>query len=115
MISSRPTSRDEPGAVDGMSLGEARQRLVRDQLARLLEAGELRHAPRQQRLLRHIVEATLAGNAARLKGYSLGVEVFDRGADFDPNVDPIVRVEVGRLRSKLLAHYATAGADDAVA
>ena len=50
----------------------------------------------------------------RLKGYTLGVEVFDRGADFDPNIDPIVRVEVGRLRSKLIEHYASAGATDPV-
>jgi predicted ATPase len=93
---------------------EAQDRSIRDQLARLVEAGVLRQAPRQQRLLRHIVEATLAGDAARLKGYTLGVEVFDRGADFDPNVDPIVRIEAGRLRAKLMAYYASAGADDAV-
>ena len=91
---------------------EAQTAAIRAQLARLLEGASLRSAPRQQRLLRHIVEATLAGDADRLKGYTLGVEVFDRGADFDPNVDPIVRIEAGRLRSKLLAHYAGEGADD---
>lgn len=87
---------------------------IRAQLARLAGSTVLQQSPRQQRLLRHIVEATLAGEVGRLKGYTLGVEVFDRGADFDPNIDPIVRVEVGRLRSKLIEHYASAGATDPV-
>jgi len=87
---------------------------VRMQLERVIQGSCLRAAPRQQRLLRHIVEATLAGEAERLKGYTLGVAVYDRGADFDPNVDPIVRVEIGRLRSKLLAHYSGEGRDDPI-
>jgi adenylate cyclase len=87
---------------------------VRAQLARLLDASDLRRSPRMQRLLRHIVEATLAGDGERLKGYTLAVEVYDRGADFDPNLDPIVRIEAGRLRAKLLAYYSAEGASDAV-
>jgi hypothetical protein len=31
----------------------------------------------------------------------LGLEVFDKDASFDPRIDPIVRVEASRLRSKL--------------
>ena len=33
------------------------------------------------------------------------MEVFDRNADYDPNVDAIVRVEARRLRTKLKAYY----------
>ena len=36
-----------------------------------------------------------------LKEYTLGVEVFDRGASFDPRIDTIVRVQARRLRAKL--------------
>src|SRR5688500_9752198 len=86
--------------------GEAQLTAIHAQVERLLSCPGLRRAPRQQRLLRHLVDATLAGDGERLKGYALGVDVFDRGADFDPNIDPIVRVEAGRLRSKLLEHYA---------
>lgn len=108
-------AREERAAVDAHGAwSDAQQRSVRDQLACMLESSGWRHAPRQQRLLRHIVEATLAGDASRLKGYTLGVEVFDRGADFDPNIDPTVRVEAGRLRAKLIAYYASEGASDAV-
>ena len=71
-------------------------------------------SPRQQDLLRYLVKETLAGNAERLKGYTLGVELFNRGADFDPNVDAIVRVEVGRLRTKLREYYSLEGTSDEV-
>jgi TolB-like protein/Tfp pilus assembly protein PilF len=87
---------------------------IRAQLERLLGSPHLQQAPRRQRLLRHIVEATLSGATDRLKGYNLGVEVFDRGTEFDPNVDPIVRVEMGRLRSKLVEFYSDQGFTDAV-
>jgi serine/threonine-protein kinase len=53
------------------------------------------------RFLRLTVERSLAGQAGELKEYLLGVEVFDRKASYDPRVDPIVRVEARRLRSKL--------------
>jgi TolB-like protein len=42
------------------------------------------------------------------------VEVFGRPADFDPQTDPLVRVEVGRLRRRLLAYYTAEGSDDPV-
>jgi tetratricopeptide (TPR) repeat protein len=87
---------------------------IRAQTEALLSTDLWRQAPRQQRLLRHIVHATLAGESQRLNGRVLGLEVFDRGPDFDPAIDPIVRVEAGRLRSKLLAHYAGEGAHDLV-
>jgi len=40
--------------------------------------------------------------------------VFQRPPDYDPKVDPIVRVQAGRLRSKLGEYYATEGAHDLV-
>ncbi len=45
------------------------------------------------RFLRLAVERTLEGKADELKEYVIGLEVFDRGASYDPRVDPIVRVE----------------------
>jgi Tol biopolymer transport system component len=68
-------------------------------------------AARQQRLLRHLVERHLQDRASELKEYTLGVEVFDRGADFDPRLDPIVRVEASRLRARLVKYYESAGAE----
>jgi adenylate cyclase len=72
------------------------------------------HSARQQSLLAFIVNETLAGRSHLLKGYTLGVEVFGRSSDFDPIADSIVRVEVTRLRSKLVEYYASDGREDEV-
>ena len=71
-------------------------------------------SPRQQRFLIYLVTNTLAGEADRLKGYTIALEVFDRKDDFDPSLDAIVRVEATRLRNKLREYYDTLGQSDAV-
>lgn len=87
---------------------------IRAQLDRMLGSECFAHAPSLARLLRFIVEQTLAGQAHRLKEYTLGVEVFERGGDFDPRVDTIVRVQGRRLRTKLREYYAGSGRDDPI-
>ena len=66
-------------------------------------------AGRSQEFLRFVVEQTLAGAADRLKGYTIAIEVFRRPADFDAQSDPLVRVEAGRLRRRLLEYYVAEG------
>jgi TolB-like protein len=66
------------------------------------------------RFLRVAVERTLDGKGDELKEYLIGVEVFDRKSDYDPRVDPIVRVEARRLRAKLKQYYDGDGRGDAV-
>ena len=75
---------------------------VRRQLDRLLASPGFVNAGRMSRFLKFVVEKTLAGEGERLKEYVIGVEVFDRGTDYDPRVDAIVRVEAARLRAKLV-------------
>lgn len=87
---------------------------VRTALGRVLAADGFRNADRLTRFLRLTVEKALAGEAAELKEYRIGVDVYDRGADFDPRVDPIVRVEARRLRTKLSEYYEGPGSDDPV-
>jgi serine/threonine-protein kinase len=58
------------------------------------------------------VERALSGQSEQLKEYVIGVEVFDRKESYDPRVDPIVRVEARRLRSKLESYYAGEGSAD---
>ena len=66
------------------------------------------------RFLRLAVERSLEGKADQLKEYLIGVEVFDRPASYDPRVDPIVRVEARRLRSKLKSYYEGDGRNDPI-
>lgn len=94
--------------------GAVPEAAVRAQLARILESAAFLRAPRLRRFLVYCVDETLAGRVARLKEYSLGVDVFDRGAGFDPKADPIVRVDARRLRKALADYYADDGAGDPV-
>ena len=94
--------------------GKSDQQAVREQLERILKSGPFLHAPRRQRFLVYIVNETLAGRGDRLKGYTIAREVFDRPEDFDPAIDPVVRIEAGRLREKLREYYDTEGKDDPI-
>lgn len=89
---------------------------VRDQLRRILGSEPFLRARRMQRFLEFVVEETLAGRADQLGEYGIGTAVFDRGPDFDPAVEPIVRNDARRLRAKLLEYYSQpqAWAADAV-
>jgi adenylate cyclase len=87
---------------------------IRHQLDRILASEAFATAGRHSRLLRYLVERTLAGEGDQLKEYVLGSEVFDRDASYDPRLDSIVRVEVRRLRARLDEYYASAGATDPV-
>jgi hypothetical protein len=53
------------------------------------------------RFLEFVVETTLAGKAGTIKAYTVAVGAFGRGEDFDPQADPIVRVQALRLCSAL--------------
>jgi serine/threonine-protein kinase len=87
---------------------------VQDQMNRVLASPEFRRSTRLQRFLRLAVERTLAGEVDLLKEYIVGREVFDRGTDYDPSVDSIVRVEAQRLRRKLREYYQTHGRKDPI-
>jgi hypothetical protein len=88
---------------------------VRDHLARLLASPSIASAERLSSLLRLIVEETLNGRQAQLKEMRIGLDVFGRRAEsYDPAFDPIVRVQMGRLRSKLRAYYGGHGVSDRV-
>src|SRR5258707_10987472 len=84
---------------------------VRAELERILCRPAVGGSDQLKRLLRLVVERTLNGRPELLKEYNLGLEVFQRPPDYDPKVDPIVRVQARRLRSKLDEYYASEGAD----
>ena len=77
---------------------------------RIVASRGFRHSPQLVSFLRYVVEATLAGKAASIKSYSIDVEALGRREDFDPHIDPIVRVEAGRLRRALVDYFAGEGA-----
>src|SRR3984893_2820273 len=83
--------------------------LVLEHLIAVLRSPEFADSPRLSRFLKYVVEQTLNGHAADLKEYRVGVDVFDRPADYDPKTDPVVRVEARQLRFRLAAYYPARG------
>jgi adenylate cyclase len=100
---------DEASVGDAPSADE-----IRAQMRRILAEPTLQASPARRELLRFVVEETLAGRADRLKGFTIALAVFDRKDDFDPQTDPVVRVEARRLRRDLDGYYVTAGKRDPV-
>ncbi len=84
---------------------------IREQLERILASFATSGANRRSRLLRYLVEQTLEDRPESLKESVIATEVFDRAPSYDPQIDSVVRVEVGRLRARLAEYYEKAGAD----
>jgi len=112
------TERTEAGTVaaapipffqETVAVGEVRQ-----QLRRILDSDAFRRSARMERFLTLAVERTLLGHPDELKEYVLGRDVFNRGEDYDPRLDSIVRVEAQRLRRKLQEYYDSEGSDDPI-
>ncbi|MEM7470256.1 MAG: hypothetical protein AAF340_02820 [Pseudomonadota bacterium] len=81
---------------------------------RIEASGVLGKSKRRLRLLSHLIRAEVLGEGENLKAYSIGLDVFGKGDDFDPSADSIVRVEMGRLRNALTLFEASDYADTAI-
>lgn len=87
--------------IDGGQVSEALQRVLRSQT--------FARSERLRSFLKFIVEMEQLGLSHRLKGYTIGIDVFSRGDGFDPGTDPLVRVQAGKLRKLLNQFYACEG------
>lgn len=85
---------------------------VRAALDHVAASEAFRGSPQLVAFLRYVVEATLRGEQDRIKGYTIAVEALGRGDDFDPQDDPIVRVEATRLRRAMRKYYENSGKYD---
>src|SRR5246500_5545539 len=65
------------------------------------------------KLLRYLAKQAVEHPGVPVKEYQIATEVFGRQADFDPQLDSMVRVQAGRLRSKLAEYYSSEGTNDA--
>ncbi|WP_119302022.1 tetratricopeptide repeat protein [Dongia deserti] len=88
--------------------------LVLEQLQRIIDSKDFDASERNRRFLRYVVEEMLAGRGERIKAYNIATSVFGRDESFDPQSDPIVRIEASRLRRSLDRYYLTAGRDDVI-
>src|SRR5215469_859102 len=85
-----------------------------DELERLLQSRVLHGSETLKAFLRYVVLESVNNQEGHLKEYTIAAEVFGRNSDYDPRNDSIVRVQAGRLRSKIQEYYATEGKHDKV-
>jgi hypothetical protein len=85
-----------------------------EQVRRILRSGTFRNASTLQQLLTFLAAKAIAGAGESLKEYTIGVEALGRKDDFDPKIDPIVRVQSHRLRTKLKEYYSHEGSHDPI-
>lgn len=79
--------------------------VVREHLDRLLHSAHFDASARSREFLCFVVEQALAGHGKQLNQTAIAICVFNRQADFDAILDPIVRVQAGRLRRSLERYY----------
>ena len=96
------------------ALGPGWEKLVQQQLDRILGSATFRQVDRLRRFLKFVVQESIAGRQDELKEYVVGIQVFGKEASFDPRSDPVVRVQARRLRARLVRYYTEEGQADEV-
>jgi hypothetical protein len=84
------------------------------QVERIVESHALHGSESLRKLLSYLSKHALDHPGVPLKEYQIATDVFGRPEDFDPQLDSTVRVQAGRLRSKLAEYYTSEGAEDSI-
>jgi hypothetical protein len=84
------------------------------QVDRLVASHALHGSESLCKLLRYLAKHAIDHPGVPIKEFQIATEVFGRSADFDPQLDSMVRVQAGRLRSKLAEYYNSDGTDDPI-
>lgn len=80
---------------------------AKEALERLFADPRLKVTDRQKAILSYLVERRF--DDEEVKAYAIAIDILGRPSTFDPAIDPIVRIEISRLRSSLQAYYAAFG------
>jgi TolB-like protein len=99
---------DSPEDASGLS-----RAVVEDQLRKMLQSPSFQRALRPARLLEFAVRMALDRPQENLPEGEIARAVYQR-SDFDPKLDPIVRVDMARLRRRVAEYYQGEGKNDPV-
>jgi adenylate cyclase len=89
-------------------------RTARQELERILLSPDFDASRRSRDFLCFVLDEALAGRGEELTQAAIATRVFGRKDDFDPLLDPIVRIQAGRLRRSLERYYLLGGKGDPV-
>jgi hypothetical protein len=85
------------------------------EVERVLESSVLQGSESLCRLMRYLANRAIQNPGSAIREHEIAAEVFGRSAAFDPRIDSTVRVNMARLRAKLIDYYNGPGAEDRVA
>jgi len=83
----------------------------RAELRRVLQSKHFAKAKKKSRFLEFVCEQSFLGDDEKLNEYLIGVEVYGRATDFNPQDDAIVRVQAHEIRHALREYYQDEGKD----
>lgn len=95
----------------GVGLGGPRDERCRAELSAVLASDAFRRAPKLSRLLQYLCDKQLDGKASEITEYGIALDVLGRDAQFDPQQDAVVRVDLYHLRKRLKEYYEGTAAD----
>jgi hypothetical protein len=83
----------------------AKEHLVR----RIIKSPQFARSETMKRLLSYLCERAAEADPQPASEYELAVSALNRPTDFDPRIDPIVRVSMANVRERLQAFFAAEG------
>jgi hypothetical protein len=92
----------------------ADDRILRNQVERIMHSEEMHGSLVLCRLLSFLAEKLICGEADELKEYIVAIDGLGRPSSYDPRHNSAVRIQVGRLRQKLADYYRHEGQGDPV-
>src|ERR1039457_5678881 len=100
--------------IGAMKIGEIMLEDRKAALNAVLGSKEFSRAPALAKLLKYLCEKNFEGRVHEIKEFSIATDVYGRSDNFGEKRDSVVRVEMSRLRKRLVNYYADEGTEQAL-
>jgi TolB-like protein len=87
---------------------------VKTELDRILSSKPFKQSYILTNFLKYVVIETIAEKSDQIKEYSIAVKALGKPADFNPQLDALVRIHAGRLRRALHEYYSDEGSNNLI-
>ena len=104
----------EPPVVNEPPVAQQSAFVLAQEVEKILRSNTFRNCDALRNLLTFLGACVAENRAESVKVKEIATAVFGRSQEFDSQTDSVVRVQTGRLRSKLAEYYMEEGADDEV-
>lgn len=85
---------------------------IKAALERILSSKAFIHSNVLSNFLRYVVNVTIEDKPYEIKEYTIAVNALGKPADFNPQLDAVIRIHAGRLRRSMHEYYLGEGSND---